>query len=83
MTAADADAAAELRNVNQRLHEAIVKLPSEAESRVLIDKDKLRHLASAAFAMGVNSRQVDDLLGVLLAAQQVSDHSTLGRRVRT
>jgi len=77
-----AEAIAELRAENQRLDEAIAGLKREAETRVLIDKAKQRQLAITAFAMGISLRQVEDLLGVLLSAEEVPDHSTLGRWVQ-
>jgi hypothetical protein len=77
----DGDVVAELRAETQRLHEAIARLTREAEGRVLLDKDQRRQFATTAFAMGVSLRQVEDLLGVLLPAEQVPDHSTLGRWV--
>jgi hypothetical protein len=75
------DSAAELRAENQRLLKAIAKRQTEAESRVRLDKDMQRQFATTAFAMGASLRQIEDLLGVLLAADQVPDHSTLGRWV--
>jgi hypothetical protein len=78
----DAELHAELHAENQRLHEVITGLKREAEDRVLIDKAKLHQLAITAFAMGISLRQVEDLLGVLLPAEQVPDHSTLGRWVQ-
>jgi hypothetical protein len=77
----DGDVVAELRAANQRLHEVIAGLKRAAEGRVLIDKSKQRQFATTAFAMGVSLRQVEDLLGVLLPAEGVPDHSTLGRWV--
>jgi hypothetical protein len=71
----------ELRAENQRLHEVIAGLKRAAEDRVLIDKNKQRQVVATAFAMGVSLRQVEDLLSVLLPADQVPDHSTLGRWV--
>jgi hypothetical protein len=50
--------------------------------RVLLDKDKLKELATTAFAMGLSLRQIEDLIGVLLPADAVSDHSTLGHWVQ-
>lgn len=81
--AAEPDGAvvAELRAEILRLHEVIAGLTRAAEGRVLIDKDKQRQFATTAFAMGVSLRQVEDLLGVLLPAEEVPDHSTLGRWV--
>jgi hypothetical protein len=53
-----------------------------AGPRILLDKDKLKELATTAFAMGLSLRQIEDLLGVLLPAADVPDHSTLGRWVQ-
>ena len=78
----DAEVVAELHAENQRLDQVIAGLKRAAEDRVLIDKAKLRQLAITAFAMGVSLRQVEDLLGVLLSAEAVPDHSTLGRWVQ-
>jgi hypothetical protein len=77
----DAETIAELRAENQRLNEVIAGRKREAEVRVLLDKTKLRKLTITAFAMGVSLRQIEDLLGVLLPAEEVPDHSTLGRWV--
>jgi hypothetical protein len=78
----DAGAVAELREENRRLREEVAGLRREAEGRVRCDKAALRRLATTAFAMGVSLRQVEDLLGVLLPAAEVPDHSTLGHWVR-
>jgi hypothetical protein len=53
-----------------------------AGPRILLDKDKLKELTTTAFAMGVSLRQIEDLLGVLLPADAVPDHSTLERWVQ-
>ena len=50
--------------------------------RIVLDKDKLKELATTAFAMGLSLRQVEDLLGVLLPTDEVPDHSTLGHWVQ-
>jgi hypothetical protein len=78
----DAGTVAELRGENQRLREEIAALKRGAEGLVRCDKATQRRLATTAFAMGVSLRQVEDLLGVLLPAAQVPDHSTLGQWVR-
>ena len=78
----DADAVAELRQENQRLREEVTRLRREAEGLVRCDKAAQRRLATTAFAMGVSLRQVEDLLGVLLPADAVPDHSTLGHWVQ-
>ena len=53
-----------------------------AGPRILLDKDELKELATTAFAMGLSLRQIEDLLGVLLPADAVPDHSTLGHWVQ-
>jgi hypothetical protein len=78
----DADVVAELREENRRLLEEIAGLRRGAEGLVRCDKATQRRLATTAFAMGVSLRQVEDLLGVLLPAAQVPDHSTLGHWVQ-
>ena len=76
-----AETTAELRAENQRLREVIAELERQAEGRVGCDQAKQRQLATTAFAMGLSLRQVEDLLGILLPADQVPDHSTPGRWV--
>jgi len=75
------EAVAELQAENQRLRDAIAGLQPTAGTRVLLDKDKQRQLATTAFAMGLSLRQIEDLLGLLLPAEGVPDHATLGRWV--
>jgi hypothetical protein len=53
-----------------------------AGPRILLDKDKLKELVTTAFAMGVSLRQIEGLLAVLLPADEVPDHSTLGHWVQ-
>ncbi len=66
-----------------RPHPEAVTAPEPASGpHILLDKDKLKELATTAFAMGVSLRQIEDLLGVLLPADAVPDHSTLERWVR-
>ena len=77
---APADVAAELAE-NQRLHDEIAKLRAAAAGRIVLDHGKQRQFAATACAMGVSLRQTEDLLGVLLPAEKVPDHSTLGRWV--
>ena len=75
----DDAAVAGLRVEDQRLREEIAGLKREVEGLVRCGKAEQRRLATTAFAMGVSLRQVEDLLGVLLPAAEVPDHSTLGR----
>jgi hypothetical protein len=53
-----------------------------ADPRILLDKGKQKELATVAFSMGLSLRQIEDLLGVLLPADAVPDHSTLGHWVQ-
>jgi hypothetical protein len=78
----DADVVAELREENRRLRGEIARLRRDAEGLVRCDEAAQRRLATVAFAMGVSLRQVEDLLGVLLPAEEVPDHSTLGHWVQ-
>jgi hypothetical protein len=73
---------AELHAEIQRLHQVIAALRREAKDLVRCDTTRQRQLATTAFAMGISLRQVEELLGVLLAAPEVPDHSTLGRWVQ-
>jgi hypothetical protein len=67
----------------ERPRPEVVAAPEPAAGpRILLDKDKLKELAATAFAMGLSLRQVEDLLGVLLPADEVPDHSTLGHWVQ-
>jgi hypothetical protein len=60
-----------------------VAMPESSDGpRILLDKAKQKELATSAFAMGMSLRQIEDLLGVLLPADKVPDHSTLGRWVQ-
>ena len=61
---------------------AVASPQPAAGPRILLDKDKQKELATTAFAMGLSLRQVEDLLGVLLPADEVPDHSTLGHWVQ-
>jgi hypothetical protein len=72
----------ELRAENQRLRAAIATLQKTAKTDIRLDKDKQKELATTAFAMGLSLRQIEDLLGVLLSADVVPDHSTVERWVQ-
>jgi hypothetical protein len=78
----DAGVVADLRRENRRLREEVAGLRRQAGARVGCDKATQRRLATIAFAMGVSPRQIEDLLGVLLPAEEVPDHSTLGHWVQ-
>jgi hypothetical protein len=69
--------------VEERPRPEAVAVPQPAAGPcITLDKDKLKELATTAFAMGLSLRQVEDLLGVLLPADEVPDHSTLGHWVQ-
>jgi len=53
--------------------------PDQAKRPMVVHPDGLRHFAIVCQAQGVSSRQAEELLGTLLAAEQVPDHATLGR----
>ena len=48
---------------------------------VALDEPTRRRLAVTAFAIGISTRQIEDLLRVLLA-EDGPDHSTIARRVK-
>jgi hypothetical protein len=62
--------------------EAVTAPEPPVGPRILLEKDKLKELATTAFAMGLSLRQIEDLLGVLLPADAVPDHSTVGHWVQ-
>jgi len=76
-----ADAVAELRAENRRLRDRVAELEQAAAGSVRCDEATRRQLATTAFAMGLSLRQIEDLLGILLPAAEVPDHSTLGKWV--
>ena len=61
---------------------AVAAAEPGAGPRILLDKGKQKQLATIAFAMGLSLRQIEDLIGVLLPADLVPDHSTLGHWVQ-
>lgn len=74
------------RQIEQRLEPAApvsppaeVPIPTPAPAAVL-DEPTRRRLAVTAFAMGVSTRQIEDLLRVILA-EDGPDHSTIARWV--
>jgi hypothetical protein len=83
-SATEAAALAESRAENQRLKQLIEVLTRQAEGRICLDKAKQRQLATTAFAMGLSTRQIEELLGLLLAqsAAKAPDHSTVGHWIQ-
>ena len=57
--------------------EVAVAAPAPA---AVLDEPTRRRLAVTAFAMGISTRQIEDLLRVILA-EEGPDHSTIGRWV--
>jgi hypothetical protein len=78
----DAPAAEDLQPEDPPRSPAITAPAATAGPHILLDKDKQKELATTAFAMGLSLRQIEDLLGVLLPAGAVPDHSTLGHWVQ-
>ena len=73
------------RQVEQLLQRPI-PIPSPIETSnaapaVVLDEPTRRRLAVTAFAMGISTRQIEDLLRVLLP-QDAPDHSTIARWVK-
>ena len=73
------------RQVEQRLQPAAPALapgrgPPSRPRPAVLDEPTRRRLAVTAFAMGISTRQIEDLLRVILA-EDGPDHSTIGRWV--
>src|SRR5215472_1402827 len=78
----DALAAEDLRPEDCQRPQTIAAPQPTAGPHILLDKDKQKELATTAYAMGLSLRQIEDLLGLLLPADAVPDHSTLGHWVQ-
>jgi hypothetical protein len=75
------DAPAAEPSTDDRPRPEVVAAPAATATtgpRIALDKDEQKELATTAFARGLSLRQIEDLLGVLLPADRVPDHSTLG-----
>jgi hypothetical protein len=77
----DAHAHADLIAENQRLRDQLDALGRQPEPKVLCDPDKLRQVATVAFAAGVTTRQIEVVFDALLPPGRGPDHSTIGRWV--
>jgi hypothetical protein len=77
-----AEPVAELPTEERARPGAVTTPEPTADPRIHLDKGKLKELATTAFAMGLSLRPIEDLLGVLLPAEEVPDHSTLGHWVQ-
>ncbi len=83
-SATETGALAESRAENQRLTQVIAALTRGVDDRIRLDKAKQRELATTAFAMGLSLRQIEEILGILLAESDAKppDHSTLGHWIQ-
>lgn len=54
-------------------------LRTSSQRQLVVQPDGLRHFAIVGLALGMSSRQAEELLGTLLPAKDVPDHSTLNR----
>jgi len=59
----------------------VAALEAEAQRATILDPCKQRRLATTACAMGLSTRQTEDLFQVLLPPGEAPDHSTIGRWV--
>jgi hypothetical protein len=70
------------RQIEQRLQPAAPAMPPAAVAvptpAAVLDEPTRRRLAVTAFAMGISTRQIEDLLRVILP-EDGPDHSTIGR----
>jgi hypothetical protein len=78
----DRAAPAALEEEDRRLRQEIADLRRDAAHSIRCDKAVQRRLTTTAFAMGVSTRPIEELLGLLLPAAAVPDHSTLGHWVQ-
>jgi hypothetical protein len=73
------------RQIEQQLQRPVSTPPTapvEApEARIGLDQATLRRFAVTAFAMGVSTRQIEDLFHVILG-DDAPDHSSIGRWVK-
>ena len=61
------------------LQEEVRRLRAELQQAVPIDEQALQRFAVTAQAIGISLRQTEELLGTVVPAQRVPDHSTMGR----
>ena len=72
------------RRVEQRLQAAVpasAPVAAHVPPPATLDEPTRRRLAVTAFAMGISTRQIEDLLRVILG-DDAPDHSTIGRWVK-
>jgi hypothetical protein len=69
----------QVRAENADLRQQLAQAEARAAAALRPSPERLQCLAVTAQAMGISLRQVEELLGKLLPADQVPDHATLGR----
>lgn len=61
------------------LREEVQRLRAELQQAVPMDEQGLRRFAVTAQALGISLRQTEELLGTVVPAERVPDHTTMGR----
>jgi hypothetical protein len=72
---------AQLLAENQRLRQQLAQAEQRADDGIDLGKQRQKQLATHASALGLSYTQTEDLLAVLLPADRVPDHATIGRWV--
>jgi hypothetical protein len=72
---------AQLLAENQRLRQQLAQLQQHAADAIDLSKERQKQLATKASALGLSYTQTEELLAVLLPANRVPDHATIGRWV--
>jgi hypothetical protein len=67
----------------EQLRRKVAELEARVQQPVVLDPVKQRQFATVACAIGLSSRQTEDLFQILLPPGQAPDHSTIGRWVKT
>lgn len=66
---------------NQSLRQQLAQAQQRTDDRIDLDKERQKQLATHASALGLSYTQTEELLAVLLPADRVPDHATIGRWV--
>lgn len=72
---------AQLLAENQRLQQQLAQAEQRAAGAIDLGKERQKQLATRASALGLSYTQTEELLAVLLPADRVPDHATIGRWV--
>ena len=67
------------RPKSERLQAECDRLQQRLQQTVVVGPEELERFAVTSHAMGVSLRQAEELLQLLLPAERVPDHATLGR----